>query len=220
MTEETFRLWVTVAAVAVVIIFLVNVIAWAILAYVSLSIRRMISDTLEKINPAIPKLTATLDDVQKTVARITTTTNELTTEVRAVSAAVSTSAERVSVIATESAEEIRALVLSTSHDIKTMVSSTSSEITDLVNQSSGQVRSVMASSTSTAQNSLDRLDLAVERTVVRFEDTGEFVQESVLGPIREVAAIVTAIKVALETLMGYPQRKQIDQAYQDEELLI
>ena len=60
----------------------------------------------------------------------------------------------------------------------------------------------------------------VERTVTRFEETGEYVQTQVLTPVREVAAIVTGVKVALETLFGYPDRKPIDQAYQDEELFI
>jgi hypothetical protein len=31
---------------------------------------------------------------------------------------------------------------------------------------------------------------------------------------------VKGIKVALETLLGYPERKQIDQAYSEEELFI
>ena len=42
----------------------------------------------------------------------------------------------------------------------------------------------------------------------------------ILFRAREVAAIVKGIKVALETLLGYPARKQINQAYSEEELFI
>src|SRR6185503_6895821 len=107
-----------------------------------------------------------------------------------VSAAVTASAERISAVATESAEEIKGMVMQASSDIKAMVSVTSTQVQDLVTTSTDEVRQVVKASTGTAHGGLERLDLAVERTVTRFEETGEFVQDQVLAPVREVAAIV------------------------------
>ena len=41
------------------------------------------------------------------------------------------------------------------------------------------------------------MDLMVERTAQRVEETGVYVQKQVLDPVREVSAIVVGIKVAL-----------------------
>ncbi len=112
-------------------------------------------------------------------------------------------------IATESAEEIKEMVARTSAEIKEMVTTTTTEVNGLVTTSSV-----------TARGAVDRLDLMVERSAVRVEETGIIIQETVLNPIREISAIIAGIRAALDALMGYPKRKQIDQAYSEEELFI
>jgi archaellum component FlaC len=211
---------VGIACWLIVILFAIQVGVWVALYRLFKGIVATVNELKSRFEPQIGKVQETVGDLQRTIAHVTETTNQLSNEVRAVSTAVSVSAERISAVATESAEEIRGLVISTSTDIKALVSITSEQVRSLVSTSTDEVHSIVRASSNTAQGSLERVDLAVERTVSRFEETGEYVQTQVLHPVREVAAIVKGIKAALETLFGYPDRKPIDQAYQDEELFI
>lgn len=218
--EHWVQYGVGIACWLIVILFAVQVGVWIGLYLLFKKVMGMVEELKARFDPQIGTIQKTLGDVQKTVAHVTETTNTLSTEVRAISAAVTTSADRITTIATESAEELRALVTTASSEIKQMVNVTSTQVQDLVTTSSSEIRGVVSNSTETANGGVDRLNLALERTVGRFEETGEYVHEQVLTPVREVAAIVTGVKVAIETLFGYPNRKQIDQAYQDEELFI
>jgi len=180
----------------------------------------LVTELHERFEPQIGKIQTTVGDLQRTIAHVTETTNQLSNEVRAVSTAVTTTAERLTLVATESAEGIRSLVVTTSSDIKSLVAITSTQVQELVTTSTGEAHAMVLASRATAHGGLERVDLAVERTVSRFEETGEYVQTQVLTPVREVAAIVKGVKAALESLFGYPDRKPINQAYQDEELFI
>lgn len=211
---------VGIACWLIVIMFAIQVGVWIALYRLFKGIVATVNDLKARFEPQIGKIQETVGDLQKTIAHVTETTNQLSTEVRAVSTAVTTSAERITAVATESAEEVRGLVIATSADIKALVAATSDQVRSLVSTSTTEIQSIVSASSDTAHGSLQRVDLAVERTVSRFEETGEYVQTQVLNPVREVAAIVKGIKAALETLFGYPDRKTIDQAYQDEELFI
>ena len=63
------------------------------------------------------------------------------------------------------------------------------------------------------------LDALVTRTEERIESTTVEVQTTVIEPIREVSALLIGMKRAINTLF-LRDRKQIDQAYQDEEMFI
>jgi archaellum component FlaC len=218
--EGWVQIAVGIACWAIVVLFVVQVGVWIALYRLLKGVVATVNDLKARFDPQINQIQLTVGDLQRTIAHVTETTNQLSSEVRAVSTAVTTSAERITVVATESAEEVRGLVIATSAEIKALVTVTSGQIRDLVATSSDEIHTVVRASSHTAHGGLERVDLAVERTVTRFEETGEYVQTQVLTPVREVAAIVKGIKAALETLFGYPDRKPIDQAYQDEELFI
>jgi archaellum component FlaC len=218
--EWWVQIAVGIACWLIVILFAVQVGIWLALYRLFKGVIATVNELRSRFEPQIGSIQRTVDDLQKTIAHVTVTTNQLSNEVRAVSTAVTTSAERITAVATESAEEVRALVITTSSEIKNLVNVTSEQVRSLVTTSTGEVHSVVRASSETAQFSLERVDLAVERTVSRFEETSEYVQTQVLNPVREVAAIVKGIKAALETLFGYPDRKTIDKAYHDEELFI
>lgn len=200
---------VGIAAWVIVIAIVVQVVVLVLLYRLFSRVMALVNEYRTRFEPEIRAVQGSIGDVRRTLAHVTETTNKLSTEVRAVSAAVTTSAERITALATESAEQITTMAAESAEQIRAMVTTSTS-----------QVRSVVQTSTDTAQSSVARVNLAVERTASRFEETGEYVQESVVAPVREVAAIVAGVKVALETLFGYPERKQINQVYQDEELFI
>jgi gas vesicle protein len=229
--EYNIQIIVAVACWVIAIMFLVQVGVWVGLYLVARKLQGIVEDMRAKFEPKVAQVMTTVTELQATVKEVTETVSTVSTEVRAVSAAVTSSAERISVLATEGAEEIREtitrtsaeikdLVSTTSGDVKGLVRNTSSDVQDLVRTTSGDVRSIIDVSKQTAHGAAERMDLMVERTALRVEETGAFVQSQVLDPVREVSAIVVGIKVALETLLGYPERKQINQAYSEEELFI
>ena len=209
MSDDVFRWIVGIAAWVIVIAFVVQVVVWFLLYRIASRVMALVDEYRTRFEPQISAVQASIGDVQKTLAHVTETTNKLSTEVRAVSASVTTSAERITALATESAEQITTIATESAEQIRSFVTTSTS-----------QVQSVVQTSTDTAHGSVARVNLAVERAATRFEETGEYVQESVVAPVREVAAIVAGVKVALGTLFGYPERKQINQVYQDEELFI
>jgi len=70
------------------------------------------------------------------------------------------------------------------------------------------------------QNQLARLDSATRDVVERVNGTAQVLQESVIRPVREVAAIAKGVGRGLEALFLRRPRPTVDQAHQDEELFI
>jgi hypothetical protein len=73
--------------------------------------------------------------------------------------------------------------------------------------------------TSSARYQIGRLERVVSTTTDRIEETTLAVQGGILRPVREVSAIIMAVKRALEVLF-HSERKEINQAYSDEEMFI
>ena len=67
---------------------------------------------------------------------------------------------------------------------------------------------------------LERLDRVTRDVVERVNATTEIVQESVVRPAREVAAVAKGLGRGLEAFFSRRQRSTVDQAHQDEELFI
>lgn len=215
-----FEIAVGLACWVLVALFVVQVIVWVVMMRTLKGFQSTVEELRATYEPRLAQVMTTVAELQKSARDLSETVAIVSTEARAVSSAVSASAERISVIAADSAEEIREMIQVTSAEIKSLVANTSGEMQDLVKATSTDVRAIVATSRHTASSTADRMDLMVERTALRVEETGEYIQSQVLDPVREVSAIVVGIKVALETLIGYPHRKQIDQAYSEEELFI
>lgn len=208
------------AAWVIVLVFTVQCVFLWQLYRLAKSLAKMVQDVRANLEPQVSGVMTTVKELQKTAADLSQTATVVSSEARAVSAAVKTSTERIAVIATDGAEEIRSLITEASAEIKAMVAITSSEVQGMVLDTSGEVRGIVRTTRDSTEMMLARLDLMVERSALRVEDTGVYVQTQVIQPVREVSAIVIGIKTALETLLGYPERKPINQAYSEEELFI
>jgi hypothetical protein len=80
---------------------------------------------------------------------------------------------------------------------------------------------VMVTDTGEAvQMQLERFDRVGRDVIDRINETTSIVQESVIRPVREVAALTKGISRAFETFLFRRQRSTVDQARQDEELFI
>jgi hypothetical protein len=67
---------------------------------------------------------------------------------------------------------------------------------------------------------LARFDRVSQDVIERIDETTDIVQDSVLRPVREVAAIAKGISRGFEAFLFRRTRSTVDQARQDEELFI
>lgn len=67
---------------------------------------------------------------------------------------------------------------------------------------------------------LERFDRVSQSVIDRINETAEVVQDSVVRPAREVAALAKGLSRGFETFLFRRSRSTVDQARQDEELFI
>ena len=70
------------------------------------------------------------------------------------------------------------------------------------------------------QTQLARLDSVTREVVERVNVTAQTLQDSVVAPIREVAALARGVGRGIEALFLRRPKPRVDQAHQDEELFI
>lgn len=118
-------------------------------------------------------------------------------------------------------------------DIKTLLSQ-SIELLNNLNRISGdfskisstarnqmeKVDFLVSETTDLARNQVRRLDVIVTDAVDHIERTTKVVQSNILGPVREVSAVIKGIKMGLEFLASKRQPAQVDKATQDEAMFI
>jgi hypothetical protein len=66
---------------------------------------------------------------------------------------------------------------------------------------------------------IERIDIAVEDTMNRVQETTAAVQTTVLKPVRELNGVVSGLRAAISTL-ARGNRASVDHATQDEEMFI
>jgi hypothetical protein len=99
----------------------------------------------------------------------------------------------------------------------------SANIVDIGMSAREQFRRVEVMVTDTGEvlhTQLDRLDKVTRDVVERINTTADIVQESVIRPAREVAAVAKGLSRGFDFLFGRRQRSTVDQAHQDEEMFI
>jgi len=99
------------------------------------------------------------------------------------------------------------------------VSATTVELSRMTLEQASELTGFIDDATSSARYQIGRLERAVSLTTDRIEETTLAVQGGIIRPIKEVSAVIVAVKRALEVLFNY-DRKQVNQAYSDEEMFI
>lgn len=93
------------------------------------------------------------------------------------------------------------------------------EISQLTKNQMTRLDGFLQDASERAQLQILRLDQLVGDTMTRLETTSDAIQRSVLGPLREISAIVAGVRASLEFLFRR-NRKPVERATQDEELFI
>lgn len=108
---------------------------------------------------------------------------------------------------TESREKIQA------------ISSNIADITLQVKSQVGRVDAFLTDTTDRARMQVVRLDQLISNTMSRVDETTEIIQSSVVGPVRELSAILAGVKTTLNVLFRR-NKATADRVTHDEELFI
>ena len=93
------------------------------------------------------------------------------------------------------------------------------ESTQLIKEEVAELRQLVGSTALVAKDKVDMVSQTIDRTHGQVVDTTEFVQQKIVVPAREIAAIMAGVRKALEVLFA-PSPKQIDRVYTEDELFI
>ncbi len=93
------------------------------------------------------------------------------------------------------------------------------ESTELIKDEVGELRKIVGHTALTARDKVDMVSRTIDRTHDQVTSTTEFVNQKIVVPAREIAAIMAGVKKGLEVLFA-PAPKQIDRVYIDDEMFI
>lgn len=188
--DQDFKITIEVAVIVIALSFIVQA---ALLVFIFVAIRRLTAiarSVQEKVEPLIDQAQGTIKTVTGTVEKINAQAKE--------------TFDKVNV-------ETRAVAAA--------VSVSTQEITKLAHHQAEQISTTLDQATTTLQRQIAEYDRLLARTHDRIEYTTVEVQSSVLDPVRELSALLVGIRRTIEALVRR-DRKQIDKAYQDEEMFI
>jgi ElaB/YqjD/DUF883 family membrane-anchored ribosome-binding protein len=93
------------------------------------------------------------------------------------------------------------------------------ESTELVKEEVVELRQLVSSTALVARDKVQMVSQTIDRTHDQVTDTTEFVQQKIVVPAREIAAIMAGVKKGLEVLFA-PAPKRIDRVYVEDEMFI
>ena len=93
------------------------------------------------------------------------------------------------------------------------------ESTELIKEEVGELRQIVGHTALTARDKVDMVSRTIDRTHDQVTSTTEFVNQKIVVPAREIAAIMAGVRKGLEVLFA-PAPKQIDRVYIDDEMFI
>ena len=94
-----------------------------------------------------------------------------------------------------------------------------SESTALVKQEVAELKMLVGHTAHVARDKVDLVSQTIERTQQQVATTTDFIQQKVVEPAREIAAVMAGVRKGLEVLFA-PSPKQIDRVYTEDEMFI
>ncbi len=93
------------------------------------------------------------------------------------------------------------------------------ESTELIKDEVAELKMLVGDTAVTARDKVQMVSRTIDRTHTQVTDTTEFVNQKIVVPAREIAAIMAGVKKGLEVLFA-PAPKQIDRVYMEDEMFI
>ncbi|HXN48029.1 MAG TPA: hypothetical protein VN893_15385 [Bryobacteraceae bacterium] len=99
------------------------------------------------------------------------------------------------------------------------ISSKTNDLLDLSRKQLLRVDDVMGEAASRTRAQMDRIEMVMDDTVNRFQETTTLLQNSIVRPVRQINAVTAGIRAALSYMAG-SRRATVEQATHDEEMFI
>ena len=93
------------------------------------------------------------------------------------------------------------------------------ESSELIKEEVAELRSIVTHTALVARDKVELVSDTIDRTHLQVTDTTRFVQQKIVEPAREIAAVMAGVRKGLEVLFA-PAPKQIDRVYMDDEMFI
>src|SRR6476620_6165776 len=93
------------------------------------------------------------------------------------------------------------------------------ESTELIKEEVAELKQLVGETAVTSKEKVELVSRTIDRTQMQVVNTTDFVQEKIVVPAREIAAIMAGVRKGLEVLFA-PPPKQIDRVYADDEMFI
>jgi ABC-type transporter Mla subunit MlaD len=99
------------------------------------------------------------------------------------------------------------------------ISAQASELLAISRRQLTRVDEVLGDAAARTRAQMDRIEMVLDDTVNRFQETTTLLQNSILKPLKQIAALTIGIRTALSVLLG-GRRTTVEQATHDEEMFI
>lgn len=94
-----------------------------------------------------------------------------------------------------------------------------SDSTGLIKEEVAELKQLVGQTAIVAKDKIEIVSEAIDRTQLQVTTTADFIQEKVVKPASEIAALMAGIRKGLEVLFA-PSPKRIDRAYHEDEMFI
>ena len=93
------------------------------------------------------------------------------------------------------------------------------ESTELIKEEVVELKKLVGDTAHTARDKVEMVSQTIDRTHMQVTTTTDFVNQKIVVPAREIAAVMAGVRRGLEVLFA-PAPKQIDRVYTEEEMFI
>lgn len=239
MTEDVFRIVVTVAVVLAALAFVVQAGIMFALFRVTRKAQENaerftakaepvlagVGPVLERAKVIIEKAGPVIDRLGPVIARLGPTIDKMVPAIEKVAPALDEAKRTIAKAGTfmDRATEIATttnLVMEDARPHVAQISHEAMEITRLSREQVERVGDLLHDAGDKARARLEQIDRSVETTIEQVEQVSGAMKRAVMKPVREVNGLAAGISAAVGTLVRGHRRSSVDSATQDEEMFI
>jgi hypothetical protein len=211
MSEDVFRIVITVAVILACIAFIVQSFVMMALFGVARKMQRKIAPLIEKGEAVATSAVPVIEKVKPLAEQAAATLQKAGPVLEKAGSAM----EKATALLTSThqiIEENRPRIAEMTADGAAIVKSGREQAQNL-----GEL---LQDAGSRARARIEQIDRSVDNTVEQVEQIGENVKRAAMRPVREMNGIAAAISATVSTLVRGPRRPSVDHATQDEEMFI
>lgn len=211
MSEDAFRIVITVAVILACIAFIAQSFAAMALFGVVRKMQRKIAPLIEKGEAVATSAVPVIEKVKPLIEQASATLQKAGPALEKAGPAME-KANAILASAHKVIEENRPRIAEIATDGAAIVKSGREQAQNL-----GEL---MRDAGVRARSRIEQIDRSVDNTVEQVEQIGENVKRAAMRPVREMNGIAAAISATVSTLVRGSRRPSVDHATQDEEMFI